>query len=125
MSKIIHGIQQVGIGVKNADESVLWYAKFLGADIKIFDDDSEAKEMAPFMGGVSHQKRAVMLINLEGGSGYEVWQYTDKDPVKAKEVIRIGDFGINVVFIKSRDIMESYKQLQSKGVTIISNILKN
>lgn len=124
MSKIIHGIQQVGIGVKNATESVSWFARVLGADIKIFDDNSEAKEMAPFMGGVSHQKRAVMLINLQGGSGYEIWQYTDKEPLKANEEIKLGDFGINIVFIKSRNIIASFKELKSNNVQILSEIIE-
>lgn len=123
MGKIIHGIQQVGVGVKNAEEAMLWYAQFLGADIKIFDDSSEAKEMAPYMGGDAQHKRAVMLMNLEGGSGYEIWQYTSKEPVGSKKGLKYGDFGINVTFIKSREIEKSFKELKSKSVNIVSGII--
>ena len=36
--KLIYGIQQIGIGVKNAEIAFKWYAQNLGADALIFDD---------------------------------------------------------------------------------------
>jgi hypothetical protein len=41
---------------------------------------------------VQAQKRhAVLAINLQGGSGFEVWQYKGRDPQPIKEEIRLGD----------------------------------
>ena len=38
---VISGIQQIGIGVKNLHEAWAWYRKFLGYDIKVFEEERE------------------------------------------------------------------------------------
>ncbi len=120
--KIIYGIQQIGVGVDNADKSFEWYAKNLGADVAVFDDNNVATYMAPYMGGEPHEKRAILAMNLQGGSGYEIWQYIDRTPAAPKEPIELGDLGINIAIIKSKDIEKSYERLKGKGVNIISDI---
>lgn len=55
--KLIYGIQQIGIGVENADEAFKWYAKTLGADALIFDDSNEATYMAKYMGDKARKKK--------------------------------------------------------------------
>jgi len=59
---------------------------------------------------------------MQGGAGYEIWQYLDRKPEKAKEILEVGDLGINVAVIKSRDIVKSYDRLKSKGVTCLTEI---
>ena len=120
--KLIYGIQQVGVGVTDATEAFAWYATRLGADVSVFEDDNEATHMAPYMGGAPHKKKAILAINMQGGSGYELWQYKDRIPQKPEYPVEIGDLGINTAKIKSRDIDRSYQRLQSQHVNIQSDI---
>lgn len=125
MQKVINGIQQIGVGVRDAEEAFRWYAQHLGADIKVFDDDSKAVDMAPYMGGKARQKRALMAINMQGGSGYEIWQYTNREPRAAQFKPQVGDLGINCGMIKSRDIHNSYKRLQKEKVEIVCEMAQD
>ncbi len=120
--KLIYGIQQIGVGVDNADKAFEWYATRLGADVSVFDDSNEATYMAKYMGGKPHRKRAILSMNMQGGSGYELWQYLDRKPEKPKSDVKIGDLGINVAVIKSRNLKNTYARLKKLGVNILSEI---
>ncbi len=123
--KLIYGIQQVGVGVSNATEAFEWYATRLGADVVIFDDNNTATHMAPYMGGEARNKRALLAINLQGGSGYEIWQYLDRKPEGPKQPIMTGDLGINMVTVKSLDVQKTYDRLKAKGVKLLSEVVAN
>lgn len=125
MQKVINGIQQIGVGVRDAEEAFRWYAQHLGADVKVFDDDSKAVDMAPYMGGEARSKRALMAINMQGGSGYEIWQYTHREPRKAVFQMQTGDLGINCGIIKSRDIQQSHSRLKKEGVEIVNGLAED
>jgi catechol 2,3-dioxygenase-like lactoylglutathione lyase family enzyme len=120
--KLIYGIQQIGVGVDDADKAFEWYATRLGSDVRIFEDDNVATFMAPYMGGKPHRKRAILAMNMQGGSGYEFWQYLDRIPEKPKQELQVGDIGINIVKIKSKDITRSFKRLQNQNVNLLSDI---
>ena len=119
--KLVYGIQQVGIGVIDAQEAMHWYAKTLGAMIKVFDDNSEATEMAPYMGGMPHQKRAIMTLNPAGGGGFELWQYLDREPQNGSSFTP-GDLGINHIKVKTRDASASSTKLRKNSVKVLSEI---
>ncbi len=121
--KLIYGIQQVGIGVRNAEEAFRWYATHLGADISVFDDNNTATYMAPYMGGEARRKRAILAVNLQGGSGYEIWQYLDREPTAPTQPIQMGDLGINSIKIKSRDVAASYARMQRSGIQLLSDLV--
>jgi catechol 2,3-dioxygenase-like lactoylglutathione lyase family enzyme len=125
MEKIIYGIQQIGVGVSDAMKGFQWYGKMLGADIKVFDDNNVATYMAPYMGGNPHKKHAVLAANIQGGSCYEIWQFTDRTPQPPREEISIGDLGICAARIKTRDIREAYYSICEKGGKIIGEIRKD
>lgn len=55
-NKLIYGIQQIGVGVDNADKAFEWYATRLGADVPVFEDNNAATYMAPYMGGTHIEK---------------------------------------------------------------------
>lgn len=120
--KIIYGIQQIGVGVDNVEKAFEWYGTKLGADICVFDDNNEATYMAPYMGGKARAKRAILALNIQGGSGYELWQHTSRTPTKLAEPMNIGDLGINLAKVKSHNIEQSYARLKEKGVTILGEI---
>lgn len=104
MEKIIYGIQQVGVGVSNLTEAWRWYKKFLGFDIRIFEDDTVAELMLPYTGGNPQQRHAALALNMQGGGGLEIWQYKGRTPLKPEGPIQLGDFGIFAARVKAPDI---------------------
>jgi catechol 2,3-dioxygenase-like lactoylglutathione lyase family enzyme len=123
--KLIYGIQQIGVGVRDAAAGFKWYGTVLKADIQVFDDNNEATFMAKYMGGKPRQKRAILAMNLNGGSGYEIWQHTEHVPQPPINPVQIGDLGINIMKIKSNDIQQSYNRLKAEKVNILTDIIDN
>lgn len=120
--KLIYGIQQIGVGVDDAEKGFEWYGTLLGADLCIFDDNNEATYMAKYMGGEPRSKRAIMAMNNQGGAGYELWQHTGRTPLKLETPLNMGDLGINIAKVKSKDIQASFDRLSSKEVKILTEI---
>lgn len=124
MSQLITGIQQVGIGVTNIDEAWPWYRKNFGTDIPVFDDEAEAKLMTPYTGGEVHSRRALLVLNLGGGGGFEIWQFKSRQPKACDFNIRLGDFGINAVKIKCKDIHKAHQDFKNLGNETLSELLE-
>jgi catechol 2,3-dioxygenase-like lactoylglutathione lyase family enzyme len=122
MGFIISGIQQVGVGVKNADEAWTWYRRHFGVDVPVFVEEAEAKLMLPYTDGLPRSRYAIMAINMQGGGGFEIWQYTSREPQPSTFEIQIGDLGIFSTKIKSPDIQQAYQELQAKGVELMTEI---
>ena len=121
MNKIA-GIQQIGIGVSDVYAAQKWYKDNLGYDVAIFDEAAEANLMLPYTDGKPQSRHAILAYNMQGGGGFEIWQYTSRTPVAANFEIKLGDLGIFACKIKSQDIKEAYKTHKSKGVNIISEL---
>src|SRR4051812_12148492 len=119
---IISGIQQVGIGVPDVKAAFTWYNRLLGMDIPIFEEAAEAKLMLPYTGGMPHKRHAILAINLKGGGGFEIWQYTSRIPQRANFKPQMGDLGLFCAKIKTDDIDASFNFLKSKNVKIHGNI---
>jgi catechol 2,3-dioxygenase-like lactoylglutathione lyase family enzyme len=118
---IISGIQQMGIGVMNVEEAWKWYIKQFGMDCRIFEDEAEAKLMLPYTGGEPWSRHAVLALNLQGGGGFEIWQYKSREPVRIKEEIRIGDLGIIACRVKVKNIQTTLKSYQKEGISVPVN----
>lgn len=115
---IISGIQQVGVGVANLHDAWKWYRKYFGIDIRIFEEEAEAKLMLPYTGGRPHMRHAALALNMQGGGGFEIWQYKDRTPEPPKRTILLGDYGIFAVKIKSRDVRKSYEYYSENKLTV-------
>jgi len=124
MSKrpLISGIQQIGIGNPYVHEAWKWYRQNLGMDIKIFEEAAEANLMLPYTGGKPHKRHAVLAINLNGGGGFEIWQYTSRKPVAPSFDIQWGDLGIYACKIKSKDVKKSHKTMVEKGLDVLGDV---
>jgi catechol 2,3-dioxygenase-like lactoylglutathione lyase family enzyme len=122
---LIYGIQQIGIGVDDAAKAFEFYATRLGSDVPVFDDIDEATFMAPYMGGKAHRRRAILAINMQGGGGYEIWQFLDREPKRAEKEFHLGDLGINLAKVKSRNISQSFGRLQNLKVNLMSGIVSD
>jgi catechol 2,3-dioxygenase-like lactoylglutathione lyase family enzyme len=123
MEKIICGIQQMGIGVPNVGEIWKWYRKFFGVNVRVFEEAAEAPLMTRYTGGVVHSRTATLALSMEGGGGFEIWQFTSRPTNKAEFEIQPGDYGLYCCKIKSRNVEESYDFFKSNGANIISNLL--
>ena len=123
MKKNICGIQQVGIGVKNAEEAWKWYRKVFGMDIKVFEDTATAKLMKHYTNGMECNRYAALAMNMEGGGGFEIWQHTAMVPKPPYFDVKLGDCGIFICKMKSRDIKKSYRGHQAMGLSILGGLL--
>ncbi|MEL6942142.1 MAG: VOC family protein [Bacteroidota bacterium] len=122
MSYIISGIQQMGIGVPDADEAWAWYRKYFGTDVPIFEEEAEAALMLPYTGGEPRKRYAILAINLQGGGGFEIWQYKSRVPQPPDFELNVGDYGMLVGKIKSSDVEKTYHFYQTEGVELLSEI---
>ncbi|MCL2168141.1 MAG: VOC family protein [Lentimicrobiaceae bacterium] len=118
--KIICGIQQIGIGVKDVTEAWKWYIEVLGFDIKIFDDKGVAEKMLPYTGGKPQERRAVLAYNMRGGGGFEIWQPVGRELNYPKKELLLGDLGIFSCKIKCPDVTFAFETLKKKNVEIIT-----
>lgn len=123
--KIISGIQQIGIGVPDVHEAWAWYRAHFGMDIPVFEEAAEAALMLPYTGGEPRSRHAVLAINLQGGGGMEIWQYTSRTPQPPATPPQLGDLGIFMARIKCRDVAAAHKVMQSQGVTIAQDPVKD
>ena len=125
MEYVIGGIQQIGIGVMNIEESWKWYIDMFGMDCKIFDDDSEANLMSRYTGGTPVKRRAVLAYNLQSGSGFEVWQYKGRKPAEKSTMIKLGDLGILICKIKTRNLKKTFEYFGRKNVNILGKPVRD
>ena len=116
---VISGIQQIGIGVKDVHEAWKWYHKYFGYDCKIFEEAAPAEFMLPYTGGKPKQRHAILAINLQGGGGFEIWQYKDRTPEAPKFDIQFGDLGINAAIIKCKNADEAYAWFKTEEQEVL------
>jgi len=105
---VVSGIQQLGIGVNDVTIAWKWYRKYFGMDIKVVDDCATAALMLPYTGGVPQERRAALALNMNGGGGFEIWQYTKRVPRAPLFEPLLGDLGIFAGKIKTRDARETH-----------------
>ncbi len=105
---IISGIQQIGIGNNSVYDTWSWYRKHLGMDVPVFDEAAEAELMLPYTGGKPRSRHAILALNMMGGGGAEIWQYTTRKGASPSFQIKAGDLGIYIAKFKSKDIHKSH-----------------
>ena len=119
MSDFISGIQQIGIGVKNAPECLHKYASLFGMNTLVFNDVSEASLMKQYTGGNVYQRQALLTLNMQGGGGFELWQFKNRESAFPVKQPQYGDLGIYAAKIKCADINKAYESFyKEKGVQI-------
>lgn len=110
----ISGIQQVGVGTEDFRKSWNWFIEHFGADIRILEDDTVAERMLPYTGGVPQKRHACIAMSLQGGSGYEIWQFSERKPVPCPFEVAVGDLGILAAKVKCRDVAAFHRELSAK-----------
>ncbi len=115
----------MGIGVRDLKEAWTWYRKYFGVDVRIFEDEATAELMLPYTGGKPRKRHAAMALNLQGGGGFEIWQYKDREPKPPETPVMLGDLGINAVKIKSRDVQAAFRHFQKEGLDVRGGVNKD
>lgn len=125
MRKKICGIQQIGIGYSDIQTSWKWYRKYFGMNVPVFEDTAEAALMYQYTGNKVHKRYAILAMNMQGGAGFELWQFTDRKPLNPIKPIKIGDFGLQIIKIKSKDILKTFQFFKEEGLNLKSEIEKD
>lgn len=125
MEKLISGIQQIGIGVPNVYEAWKWYKEYFGMDIRIFEDNTVAELMLPYTGGKPQRRHAALAMNISGGGGFEIWQYSERQPQAPTFEIQLGDLGINIAKIKSPDAQKAFENFNESNLNVLGGFYGN
>ncbi len=120
MSYVIGGIQQLGVGTPDEQGSCGWYARVFGMTTPIFREAAPAPFMTRYTGGEVQSRSATLAINLQGGSGFEIWQYTSRKTVMPASPVLAGDLGILYGKIKAIDLEGAFGRMKGEGVEILS-----
>ena len=123
MHNFLSGIQQIGIGVSDATSSMHLYKQLFGMDILIFDDEATASLMTQYTGDKAYNRRAVLTLNLQGGGGFEIWQFKDRIPQTVSSIM-LGDIGIYAAILKTKNIFESHRRLSCVDGLVVSTLKK-
>ena len=118
--KVICGLQQVGIGVKDAHASWKWYRETFGIDIPVVADEGVAERMLPYTGGKPQPRFAILAISLQSGGGLEIWEPRGRELNYPPQPPKLGDLGIFIAKIKSRDVAATYEEFSRKGLRLLS-----
>jgi catechol 2,3-dioxygenase-like lactoylglutathione lyase family enzyme len=125
MKKNICGIQQIGIGVADAEEAWKWYRAAFGMDINIFEDSAVATLMLPYTNGKHCNRYAALAMNMEGGGGIEIWQHRGMMPKPPVFDVRLGDCGLFICKIKCRNIQRAFNDHRTGGMEILGTLAKD
>ena len=122
MEQFITGIQQVGIGVQDADHAKYLYRTLFGMNALVFDDIAEARLMTQYTGDTTHKRRAILTMNMNGGGGFEIWQFLSRTPSLNETQLQWGMPGINSVKIKAKCIDKARQFFLSENRLQVSEI---
>lgn len=125
MEPIISGIQQMGIGIPNVEEAWAWYRENFMFDVKVFDDAGIADLMLPYTGNMPHERRAILALNLQGGGGFEIWQYVSRKPEAPKFQVQLGDYGIAIAKIKTSNASAAFLKMKAKKLNLLSELVQD
>lgn len=114
----------MGIGVPNVQEVWTWYRKMFGVDVRIFEEAAPAPLMTRYTGGVVQSRTATLALSMDGGGGFEIWQFTSRNTEKPSFTPQLGDYGMFACKIKSRDVKASYNHLKSNGAQVLNEPTK-
>ena len=115
---ILNGIQQMGIGVPDVQGIWSWYRQAFGLDVRIFEEAAPAPLMTRYTGGVVQHRTATLALNMAGGGGFEIWQFTSRPTEKAAFEPQLGDYGVFICKIKSEDVRYTQQHLAQMGANV-------
>lgn len=118
----ITGIQQIGIGVHDATQAALHYKNLFNMGVLVFDYTSDAALMTQYTGGTVYKRRALLTLNMQGGGGFEIWQFLNRPPQGCKTIPKFGDLGIFAAILKCADAGYAHHLLSKNDAILLSKI---
>jgi catechol 2,3-dioxygenase-like lactoylglutathione lyase family enzyme len=94
-------------------------------DVPVFKDSATASLMTRYTGDRAEDRYAILAMNMQGGGGFEIWQYTSRSPKKSDGEHLLGDTGVFVVKLKTKDIDRAFERLKGSGVNILNDIQRS
>lgn len=119
---LISGIQQVGIGTEDFRKTWDWMIRVFGADTKILEDDTVAERMLPYTGNKPQKRHACIAMNMQGGGGFEIWQYSERKPHPCAFEVQVGDLGTFCAKINCRNVRAFYETIDNRQKTKDDNV---
>ncbi len=123
MEKLISGIQQVGIGIPDLEEAWGWYRKHFGMDVPVLNEAAEAPLMLNYTGNKVQSRHACLAININGGGGFEIWQFTSRTPQSPEFEVILGNYGIFITKMKTSSVEESFLKFKKENINLLSEIV--
>jgi catechol 2,3-dioxygenase-like lactoylglutathione lyase family enzyme len=75
--------------------------------------------MKQYTGDKIYKRRAILSLNMQGGGGFELWQFLNRTPTEPIFPPQYGDLGIYAAKIKCADISKAYKMFcEEKNLTL-------
>lgn len=112
----------MGIGVPDVQEIWKWYRTFFGANVRVFEEAADAPLMTRYTGDTVHSRTATLALSMDGGGGFEIWQFTSRNTEKPTFDVQLGDYGLYVCRIKSRDVRKSFEYFRENGAKILGDL---
>lgn len=104
----------MGVGCTCFEESWRWYIDMFQMNVRILEDDTVAERMLPYTGGKAQKRHACIAVNLQGGGGFEIWQYSERRPQPIDFDVQVADLGIFAARLKSRNVAAFHDELLAK-----------
>ena len=112
--------------ISNLYEAWQYYIDEFNMDIRILEDNKVAEFMLPYTGGEPQQRHACIAVNMQGGGGFEVWQYAGRKPQRLAFDLNMGDLGVLVCKIKSKDVARTFEEFsRSPKINIVTKLNPN
>ena len=118
LSKMIEGIEHVGLSVSDLDKSIGFYCKYLNCEvIRIIEANTN-----PLLGKVTGMPGcAARIAHLKSGPNMlELFEYTKPKGKKIPENHKQADNGFIHAGFRSSDVRNDYKKMKRGGVNFIS-----
>lgn len=122
--KKINLIQHIGVGVPNTEAAWKWYRKFFGLNVPMFDAIAEAPLMQIYTKNNVVNKRATMVLNMQGGCAMEIVQLQNHQFKNPDFELQMGDLGIFIAKIKVKNVPAAYNYFKENSANLISEINK-
>lgn len=119
MSSVVNGIQHIGLGVRNREESYRFYNNALGFSVLMSKSTDTCTGMLPVLG--SDELRDVLIaLNPYGGALVEIFQYISKQPEPIPEEVDFSYNGFLFYGIKVKNISRALEIVRNHGGTIVT-----
>ncbi|MDV7393469.1 hypothetical protein RZS08_18995, partial [Arthrospira platensis SPKY1] len=83
---------------------------------------AEAPLMTRYTGGKVQSRSATLAINMRGGGGFEIWQYTSRSTEPPRFTPTLGDFGIYICKLHCSNVAKAHKMHREAGVKVLTDV---